>query len=159
MILDEAGADVRTVIIWNDFKPAVKIEGHEQAVWAVRFVGKDRLLTGWPSFLRKSHTLTSASADKTIILHSFDVASGSTAKLQTFTGHDGPVRGLSLRPDGKGFWSCANDSNVNIYYFDRPDPVRTLSGHTSFVYGVAALPGGGAVSSGEDGMLRVWSGE
>jgi hypothetical protein len=32
--------------VWKDFKAAVKIEAHEQAVWAVRFVGEDRLLTG-----------------------------------------------------------------------------------------------------------------
>lgn len=32
--------------MWKDFKAAVKIEAHEQAVWAVRFVGEDRLLTG-----------------------------------------------------------------------------------------------------------------
>jgi phospholipase A-2-activating protein len=36
----------RTVIIWQDFKKAVRIEGHEQAVWAVRFVGEDKILTG-----------------------------------------------------------------------------------------------------------------
>jgi hypothetical protein len=36
----------RTVIIWKDFKKAIKIEGHQQAVWAVKFIGEDRVLTG-----------------------------------------------------------------------------------------------------------------
>ena len=36
----------------------------------------------------------------------------------------------------------------------------SLSGHTSFVYSVAALPdGSGVVSSGEDVTMRVWKGE
>ena len=36
----------RTVIIWKEFKKEIKIEGHKQAVWAVKFIGEDRLLTG-----------------------------------------------------------------------------------------------------------------
>jgi WD40 repeat protein len=49
-------------------------------------------------------------------------------------------------------------SLVNIYAFDKPQPVTSLSGHTSFVYSVSALPDGtGAISAGEDGTLRVWS--
>lgn len=51
-------------------------------------------------------------------------------------------------------------SLVNLYSFDSPSPEQSLSGHTSFVYSITALPGvTGAVSSGEDGTLRVWSGE
>lgn len=104
--------------------------------------------------------LIQASADKTITLHAIDLANGTSTPLQTYTGHTEPVRGLSLRPDGQGFWSCGNDGLVNLYSFDQPAPVRQLSGHTSFVYSVAALPdGSGAVSSGEDGTLRLWSGE
>jgi phospholipase A-2-activating protein len=34
------------VIIWKEFQKAIKIEGHKQAVWAVKFIGEDRLLTG-----------------------------------------------------------------------------------------------------------------
>ncbi|CAK9781176.1 PFU-domain-containing protein [Cutaneotrichosporon oleaginosum] len=133
-----------SVIIWKDFKKVITIKGHKQAVWAVKFVGEDRVLT--------------ASADKEIILHAIDVANGRSTPLQTYTGHTEPVRGLSLRPDGKGFWSCGNDGLVNLYSFDKPAPIRSLSGHTSFVYSVAALPdGSGAISSGEDGTLRLWS--
>jgi phospholipase A-2-activating protein len=50
-----------------------------------------------------------ASADKTIVLHAFDISTGSSTVLQTYTGHTEPVRGLALRPDGEGFWSCGND--------------------------------------------------
>ncbi|WWC69902.1 uncharacterized protein I206_103845 [Kwoniella pini CBS 10737] len=134
----------KTVIVWKDYKRVLTIEGHEQAIWAVKFVGEDRLLT--------------ASADKKITLHSLDVSSGRSTPLQTYSGHTEPVRGLSLKPDGTGFWSCANDGNINIYSFDQPSPKTTLSGHTSFVYSISAFPdGSGAISTGEDGTLRVWS--
>lgn len=36
----------RTVVVWKDFKKVITIENHDQAVWAVKFVGEDRLLTG-----------------------------------------------------------------------------------------------------------------
>jgi len=39
-------ADGRTVRIWKDLKVVAKIEKHEMAVWAARFVGEDRILTG-----------------------------------------------------------------------------------------------------------------
>lgn len=37
----------RTVIVWKDFKKVIQIKAHEQAVWSVKFVGEDRILTGW----------------------------------------------------------------------------------------------------------------
>lgn len=99
--------------MWKDFKKFIKIEGHEQAIWAVKFIGEDRLLTGKlpvPTRLVRGDSLPSlASADKTIVLHQFDVAKGTSTPLQTYTGHTEPVRGLSLTPDKKGFWSCGND--------------------------------------------------
>lgn len=192
----------RSVIIWKDFKRVIKIEAHEQAVWAIRFVGEDRLLTGairltFDNDLANAVIHVAASADKKIILHTLDVRKGTTHQLQEYSGHSEPVRGLSLKTDGQGFWSCGNDGSVlirrleplplllyslsmlsqldevnlseivlrfarllNVYSFDRPAPNQSLSGHTSFVYSVAALPdGSGAISSGEDGTLRVWSGK
>jgi len=47
---------------------------------------------------------------------------------------------------------------VNVYSLDKADPKTSLSGHSSFVYSVVALPDGkGAISTGEDGTMRVWS--
>lgn len=97
------------MIIWKDFKKVIKIEGHKQAVWAVRFIGEDRLLTGKLLLLGQDQANISASADKTIVLHQLDLAKGTSKPLRTYTGHTEPVRGLSLQPGGKGFWSCGND--------------------------------------------------
>lgn len=41
-----SGSWDKTAIIWKDFRKAVQIEGHSQAVWAIKFVGEDRVLTG-----------------------------------------------------------------------------------------------------------------
>lgn len=38
------------------------------------------------------------------------------------------------------------------------DLIHTLSGHTSFVYSLSALPNGDLVSAGEDRTVRVWRG-
>jgi len=47
---------------------------------------------------------------------------------------------------------------VNIYSLDKAEPKTSLSGHSSFVYSVVAFPDGkGAISTGEDGTMRVWS--
>jgi phospholipase A-2-activating protein len=47
---------------------------------------------------------------------------------------------------------------VNVYSLDKAEPKTSLSGHSSFVYSVSAFPDGkGAISTGEDGTMRVWS--
>lgn len=47
---------------------------------------------------------------------------------------------------------------VNVYSLDKAEPKTSLSGHSSFVYSVVAFPDGkGAISTGEDGTMRVWS--
>lgn len=87
-----------------------RIEKHEMAVWAVKFVGEDNILTGECYHYRfRNQSKQTAGADKKIYLHSIDVATGRSTVLQEYTGHSQVVRGISLRTDGKGFWSCGND--------------------------------------------------
>lgn len=43
-----------TAIVWHNFKKALQITGHQQAIWAVRFVGEDRVLTGELEYLLRS---------------------------------------------------------------------------------------------------------
>lgn len=42
--------------MWKDLKVVAKIEKHEMAVWAVKFVGEDRILTGGSSALDPTDT-------------------------------------------------------------------------------------------------------
>lgn len=89
-------------------------------MWSVKFVGEDRVLTGQSPDIRtrtcgKADAV--ASADNKIKLHSIDIQNGKSTVMQKYTGHTQPVRGLSLKPDGKGFWSCANDGCATSYLF------------------------------------------
>ena len=83
-------------------------DNHSNAVWSVKFIGEDRLLTGESLSCNGSSTI--AGSDNKIILHSIDVNSGKSTVLQEYTGHEQPVRGVSLTKDGQGFWSCSNDA-------------------------------------------------
>lgn len=143
---DESGLMVsgswdKTAIIWRDGKVTHTIQ-HKEAVWAVAIAG-DKVLTG--------------SADKTIQLS--DVATGKV--LRTFTGHTDCVRAICVgqQQDGDAFefWSAGNDANVLQWTSTSSTPLAVLSGHTSFIYSIAALPtNGGIATSGEDGTVRVW---
>jgi len=135
-----------TARVWRDWVSVAELKGHTNAVWAVLLVDDDRVLT--------------AGADHTIRLWSI----AKPAKpLATFSGHTDAVRGLTLLSDNS-FASCGNDGIINLYSLSdlsesKPNaPVQILSGHTSFVYSLATLPGsaGELVSSGEDRTVRVW---
>ncbi|KAK1923997.1 WD40-repeat-containing domain protein [Papiliotrema laurentii] len=140
-----SGSWDHTAKIWKDWKVAITIKDHSNAVWAVHFVGEDRLLT--------------AGSDNRILLHAIDINAGTSTVLQEYGGHEQPIRGVSLTTDGKGFWSCSNDASVNIYSFDKAEPLKRLYGHNSFIYAIKTTTEGGAVTSGEDGTIRVWSEE
>ncbi|KAK0531494.1 hypothetical protein OC834_002936 [Tilletia horrida] len=136
-----------TARVWKDWACVAELKGHTNAVWAVLLVDDDRVLT--------------AGADKTIRLWSI---SNHAKPIATFSGHDDAVRGLTLLSGGQSFASCGNDGIINLYSLagleeGKPNPpFQTLSGHTSFVYSLAILPGasGEMVSSGEDRTVRVW---
>ncbi len=87
--------------------------------------------------------------------------------LAVFGGHTDAVRGLTLLEGGESFASCGNDGNIHLYSLHGASssatstpiqPVQVLSGHTSFVYSLATIPGGKGelVSSGEDRSVRIW---
>ncbi|KAJ9477799.1 Protein DOA1 [Pseudozyma hubeiensis] len=145
-----SGSWDKTAKIWRDWECVATLKGHEQSVWAVLAVDQDRVLT--------------ASADKTIRLWSI---SSPSKPLAVFGGHTDAVRGLTLLEGGESFASCGNDGNINLYSLHNAStsagsapiqPVQTLSGHTSFVYSLATIPGGKGelVSSGEDRSIRIW---
>lgn len=144
-----SGSWDKTAKVWRNWECVATFKGHEQSVWAVLAVDHDRVLT--------------ASADKTIRLWSI----AQPAKpLAVFGGHTDAVRGLTLLEGGESFASCGNDGNIHLYSLHGAasseaksiQPVQVLSGHTSFVYSLATVPGGRGelVSAGEDRSVRVW---
>ncbi|KAG5354599.1 Protein DOA1 [Yarrowia sp. B02] len=137
-----SGSWDKTAKVWCDGRVLYNLEGHDQAVWAVKIVSA------------KENVFLTASADKTIKLwhHAQCVA--------TLTGHTDAVRGLALLDNGK-FVSVSNDSTVKLWQlssdFKSAKLLKTLDGHTSFVYSVAAIGGSEFVTTGEDRTARVWN--
>jgi phospholipase A-2-activating protein len=148
-----SGSWDKTARVWKDWQSVAVLQGHTQAVWAVLALDDDTILT--------------ASADKIIRQFSISEAIKGSDEVSkpvvTYVGHEDAVRGL-LRIDATTFASCGNDGNIHVYDIangasrgSQIKPRATLSGHTSFVYSLAALNDDDAIaSSGEDRSVRVW---
>lgn len=145
-------------------------------MWAVEVYEEDKIITGEscsataytlspPLTLTRTLLLLTASADKLIRLWSI---SKPEKPLLAWNQHTDAVRGLSMfrARRSESFASCSNDGNIYKFSLSVAEtagtgtrPIRTLSGHTSFVYSVAWLPNGILASAGEDRTLRVWEDE
>jgi cytochrome c len=80
----------------------------------------------------------------------FDVAH---AQLR---GHGGPVRALSVSPDGANAISGSFDSSAIRWSLSRNAAEQVLRFHDSAVNAVAFLPNGRIVTGGEDGRIAIW---
>ncbi|KAJ3028528.1 hypothetical protein HDV00_010188 [Rhizophlyctis rosea] len=144
--------------VWRNWNCIYTLK-HAHSVWAVLSVEHDVVLTGnvHSASTRAGESLSNyepswnlGSADKTIKLWR------EGKNVHTYTGHTDAVRGLALY-QGVGFASCSNDSTIRLWSFNG-DVLQELSGHTSFIYTLIALPTGELVSGGEDRTVRVWRG-
>ncbi|AOW03911.1 WD40-repeat-containing domain protein [Yarrowia lipolytica] len=137
-----SGSWDKTAKVWNDGHVLYNLEGHAQAVWAVKIVSA------------KENVFMTASADKTIKLwhHAQCVA--------TLPAHTDAVRGLAILGDGK-FVSVSNDTTVKLWQLSSDNKsakeIKTLDGHTSFVYSVAAISPTEFITTGEDRTARIWN--
>ena len=76
-----------------------------------------------------------------------------------FEGHGGPIRGLSVAPDGRHALTASFDNSVGYWSLDGEgsEPVW-LDGHEAAANVAVFLPGGGmALSAGDDFDLILWS--
>lgn len=133
-----------SVRVWQGGRLQYTLEGHEAAVWAVATL---------PSAVSSEPLrLLSAGADRRIVSWS------GQQQLRVFRGHSDCVRGLAVL-SAEEFVSCSNDATLRRWSLQTGRCTAVLSGHTNFVYSVAALPNGvDLVSSGEDRTMRVWCG-
>src|SRR5215218_9051412 len=72
-------------------------------------------------------------------------------------GHGGPVRAVAVSPDGAHAISGSFDSSAIRWSLPRNAAEQVLRFHNSAVNAVALLPGGRAVTGGEDGRIAVWN--
>jgi len=70
-------------------------------------------------------------------------------------GHQGPIVGLALSPDGGALASAAWDGTVRRWSL-RTGAAEVLEGHVGNVNAVGFKPDGTLVSAGFDGTLRAW---
>jgi formylglycine-generating enzyme required for sulfatase activity len=90
----------------------------------------------------------------------YDAASGAVlGRCSAEQRHDGEVRSLAYRPNGKQLASASADGTVRLWDVrgSIPTVTATLRGHAGFVSQVVYLTGGELLASaGEDGGARIW---
>ena len=65
---------------------------------------------------------------------------------------------MSFSPDGQTLASGSWDRTVRLWDVRTGDLIRTLTGHTSFVYSVSFSPEGQTLASGSsDGTVLLWA--
>jgi cytochrome c len=71
-------------------------------------------------------------------------------------GHGGPVRALAIAADGETLISGSFDTSVIRWTLPSERAAEVLRFHASAITSVVALPGGWALSGGEDGKIALW---
>ena len=84
----------------------------------------------------------------------FDLETGALVK--TLEGHSKPINALALSPDGKRFATAAGDGFVRIWESHSLECVWAEHAHPGTALGVAFLANDTVVSTGDDGIGRVW---
>ncbi len=158
-----SGSFDSTAKVWNlnnlkpqaPLKSSLTIRGHEQTIWAVLGIDKQRvLLTG--------------SADKTIKHWQLDSNNTRAELVCKYTGHTDCVRGLALsNTNSSQFFSCSNDGSAIQWQLAQPSPLRVFQITNSFLYSINMVWNADRsgeesdecvfVTSGEDRTLRVHS--
>ena len=111
---------------------------HSGAVNAVIFLQDGRMATG--------------GADARIAIWT----AGHQQPDEVFEGHQAPIVGLAVSPDGSMLASASWDSSVRLWPL-RSGAKRVLEGHSQNVNGVAFTPDGKSlVSVGYDLAVRIW---
>ncbi|XP_030584324.1 U3 small nucleolar RNA-interacting protein 2 isoform X1 [Archocentrus centrarchus] len=77
--------------------------------------------------------------------------------LYKFTGHKGPVSGVSFRKGTHDLYSASHDRSIKVWNVDENAYVETLFGHQDSITGLDSLSRERCVTAGgRDGTVRVW---
>lgn len=141
-----SGSWDQSAIVWSaDHSKIVTLKGHTNLVWAVTFLGEDKVLTGSADHTIKAWTLTGE-------------------LLQTFVGHKDVVRALSVIND-VFFMSCSNDGTLKRWNLnDNGASRKTYECHKTYTYDMDYLASStdrgvlkiGFVTCSEDRTVKLW---
>ncbi|KAF7664663.1 hypothetical protein LDENG_00170090 [Lucifuga dentata] len=97
--------------------------------------------------------LASGDMNKLIMIWEADMCK----HLYKFTGHKGPVSGLSFRKGTHDLYSASHDRSVKVWNVDENAYVETLFGHQDAITGLDSLSRERCVTAGgRDHTVRVW---
>ena len=80
----------------------------------------------------------------------------AAAEFRTFDGHGGPVKGVAVSADGRQLLTASFDYSVGLWSMGAATPPAWLEGHDAAVNAVSFVPGGRAVSAGDDFAVILW---
>jgi WD40 repeat protein len=159
------------------------IENHADWVFGVAFApdgkhlltsGRDKTAKVW-DLAAKESVLTFPDHQNTV----YAVAAGKDGKIAYSVGEDGQLRTWNATGEGKQvrasgghgravlklvrhpkqplLVTCSADQTIRIWNADNGAAVRTLSGHTDYIFAVAVSPDGNRIASGSfNGEIKVW---
>lgn len=81
---------------------------------------------------------------------------GMAEEFRSFTGHGGPVMGLSVAGEGGTLLSASFDNSVGFWSLESETPLSWLDGHEAAVNTVIPLPLGRAASGSDDFDVIIW---
>lgn len=93
----------------------------------------------------------------TYLLAGLFAVSIATAAQAQLRGHGGPVRALTIAPDGKTALSGSFDTSAIRWSLTQNSAAQVLRFHESAVNAVAFLPDGRMVTGGEDAQIAIWT--
>ncbi|MES2597479.1 MAG: c-type cytochrome domain-containing protein [Verrucomicrobiota bacterium] len=70
--------------------------------------------------------------------------------------HKGPCTDLAWRADSNLLASCSKDGTISVWEMNEGKQVKNWAAHGGGVQSVSFTPDGNIVSSGDDGLVRVW---
>jgi WD40 repeat protein len=109
--------------------------------WSVEDLGRVRLPTWAPEFMRVRHA----------------VSRESRALLRDLTGHFGAVNACVVTTDGRRVVSASDDKTLKVWDLDTGCVITTLKAHADGVNACAVTPDGRrVVSASSDETLKVW---
>ncbi|KAK6151095.1 hypothetical protein DH2020_016027 [Rehmannia glutinosa] len=128
----------------DDFKPyrlKHTLTGHKRAVSSVKFSDDGRFLA-------------SCSADKTA--RTYALSSPDTTHNE-FHGHEFGISDVAFSSDGRFLATASDDRTVRLWDVASGSHIKTLTGHTNYVFCVNFNPQSNMLASGSfDETVRIW---